>query len=83
MSLLEKVQAIVPEAKSLDEAIQIQGRYYRQSLTWQGETVEEQTGLNNKSNQIAEALITLQEMSREFWGYANPVPAVSPQEATA
>lgn len=87
MSLLERVQVIVPEARSLDEAILIQGKYYRQSMTWQGETIEDQIRLNRKSNQIAEAYISLQEMSREIWGYAKPVSkpftTVTPQEATA
>ncbi len=84
MSLLERVQAIVPEACCLAEAIQIQGVYYRRAQAWRGDTIEESIRLNNKRIQILEALITLQEMSREFWGpTSKPVPVISPQEATA
>lgn len=85
MSLLKSVQAIVPEAQSLAEAIQISRQEYQKSLTeWDTSDVEKYTWGVERSNTLAKEVILLMKIEKVFYRSFEPkFSSPSGQEATA
>lgn len=86
MSLLESVQAIVPEARSLAEAIHIRRQQYRGIVSRVKDVndLDDRITILNESNRVAREYITLMQMERGYYKSSESF-ALLPikQEATA